>query len=133
MSSAMTQLAGHYIARKYTQIGTALQAGKLVRGTAVPPTVIGGPVGSTYPDPISGGMILRKVSLLENHASLGTITERGYLPGMWSPMHATLPGNPYDTFSGTADLAGKTFILLPINAAAVLGRCAVETSGSWNL
>lgn len=88
-------------------------------------------MGSTqavaYPDPISGGINLSRV-LVSNGATEGV---RGRMPGLFAPLNA-LPGNNGDTFSGTGDLAGRTFILLDCGSGITRGRAALETSGTWD-
>lgn len=117
---------GHYMARSYTQTGSAIQAGKMQDyGT----TSGGGTIGAgsiTYPDPVSGGMLLLPVRVCEVSVSV----VRGEMPGLLAPSHA-LPGASGDTFSGYGALSGKTFILLDVANGATRGRAAVQTNGSW--
>ena len=81
-----------------------------------------------YPDPISGGINLSRVHVSNGSATVGV---RGRMPGMFAPLNA-LPGNNGDTFSGTGDLAGRTFILLDCGFWSTRCRVALETSDTWD-
>ena len=81
-----------------------------------------------YPDPISGGLNLSRVHVSNGIATVGV---RGRMPGMFAPLNA-LPGNNGDTFSGTGDLAGRTFILLDCGFWSTRCRVALETSDTWD-
>lgn len=90
-------------------------------------SVIGSSSGVAYPDPISGGINLSRV-LVSNGVTGGV---RGRMPGLFAPLNA-LPGKNGDTFSGTGDLAGRTFILLDCGSGTTRGRAALETSDTWD-
>jgi hypothetical protein len=121
--------SGIYLARAYTQIGTAISCTKIV-----PATHAGSPIGAgsaasmLYTDGATGSLRLARVVICEPADT--KYTERGHLPGMWAPL-AHRPGTAYDTFSGSGDLTGKNFILLPVYAASTEGRAAFETDGTW--
>lgn len=129
-----TQLPGHYLARAYTQIGGSVHVGKIIdyyrNGQSV---IIGGAGGPTYatpyPDPMTGGMLLAPIYVTEGVSGYATV--RGVMPGLWAPLH-NLPGNHYDTFSGSGVFSGKTFTLLDATNGGN-GRCrvAIETSNTW--
>lgn len=117
---------GHWMARAYTQIGGSTLYGKVVPGTHT--VAIVGQGNLTYPDPVSGSLRLARIVCCE--PADARYTERGHLPGAWSPQHAA-PGNNFDTFSGTGDLSGKTFIFMTIYSTTNAGRIAIEIDGTW--
>lgn len=87
-------------------------------------------LGLNYPNGPDGGLILASVCI--HHG--GSI--RGYLPGCWSTRHDR-PMNHNDTYSGTGNMSGKTFICQWIHAASGLivpnniGQVHIETSSTW--
>lgn len=99
-----TMSTGHYIVSSYLQDGNATQFG--AGGSILSNSAHMGAAGVTFPDPISGSLVLDRVRILESGPIL-----RGHLPGLYNPIHA-VPGNHLDTFTGTGALAGKTFLLL---------------------
>lgn len=114
--------SGHYVARPYTAVAGAVQVGKAVEGRATSSSIGAG--GYTYPNPINNGMDLSPIYITEANGT------RGYLPGLWCPNH-NLPANHFDTFTGTGELAGKTFILMDAADGNTRGRVAIETSDTW--
>lgn len=135
-SSMQAQLsdstAGHYIARAFTQTGAAIVSGKIHERSFTNAYNIGSAAGAqatVYPDPVAGGIILTPAYITEGAS--GNSVVRGVLPGVWGPCHSTLVGNQGDTFTGSGDLSGKTFILLDCAAASTYTRVAFETSNTW--
>ncbi len=126
-TSSVTLQSGHYMARDYTQTGTSKAIGKTpITDNGANSGYLGATSTTTpYPDPVSGGMLLSRIAITE------TYNRRGHLPGCWSPLH-NLPGNPGDTFSGTGDLSGRTFVLVDCGFASSRGRVALETSDTWD-
>ena len=120
---------GHYIVRDHTHAVGALANGKfhdyVASGAQL---VMGGSASRAYPDPVSGGFGLSRVSVTNGVASPAT---RGRLPGCWGVLNA-LPGANGDTFSGAGDLASRTFILLDCGSSTTRGRVALETSDTWD-
>lgn len=122
---------GHYMARSNSQIDVSVQYGKITdaRGsTSTTAIATIGSAGAAYPDPVTGGMLLAPIYIIE---PTGKLT-RGRLPGVWAPLH-NLPGNPGDTISGTATggLNGRSFILLDGANGSTRGRLAIEISDTW--
>lgn len=115
---------GHYAARSYTQIGAAVALGKM-SDLRISGGTMGGS-GVSYPDPVTGGMLLAPVMV---HESVSGLT-RGVMPGLWAPVH-NMPGQSGDTFSGSGALAGKAFILLNSANSSTPGRFAIEISDTW--
>lgn len=127
-ASHTTALSGHYTDRSYNGTYKSINSGKVGDPTVSVTTM--GTGGLTYPDPHSGSMLLSKVRVTDG-GSAGGACFRGELPGLYQPLHS-LPGNPGDTFTGSGDLAGKTFVLLSVGGAgSVTGRVALEISNTW--
>jgi len=125
---------GHYTASAYDQTTAAPQFAKYIASMFAAGSTAGAlssTQGTTYPDVVTGGMLLSKMYIKE-HPSNAVL--RGELPGIWCPLH-NLPGNPGDTFSGAAGtpLAGKSFVLLDSTNTTTRGRIALETSDTWDL
>lgn len=112
----------HYISRPYTGVAGASQCGKYSSFT------IGGSyqttgtdVNRTYPDPVTGGLLLHRMYLTE----AGGHPLRGFIPNFYA-LSANLPGNPGDTFAGRGALAGKTFLLMDVGNSTTRGRAAYD-------
>lgn len=122
LSTTITEVeSAHYLARDYTQFGSAKNVGKhsdLVKSKAADDM---GRLGLTYPNPPDGGLYMAPVWIHEPSIL------RGLLPGIWNPLH-TQPITHLDTFSGAGDLAGKTFLALNLIGTA---QVFVETSDTW--
>lgn len=135
LSGSILASPGFFVSRAYTQIGLSINPAKMVpavtTANGATTSTMGLNVGGAYPDPITGGLRLARVLVCENDGG-GKTAERGYLPGMWSPMH-NLPASFFDTFGGTGSLAGKSFLLPPTWSQTAEGRCAFEVAGSWDL
>ena len=125
VSGVSSNTPGHFVMGTAAQVDGSVLGGKINDGL-VSMSYMGGAGGLAYPDPVSGSMLLAPIRVCDSNQL------RGYLPGLWQPIH-NLPGNPGDTFSGTGDLAGKTFLLLDTSAGGPT-RCRVvlETSDTWS-
>lgn len=121
MVASITSQAGHFLARSYTQIGTSVAIGKSTDAAKTSSAAVIGAAGMTYPVPADGGLYLAPVYWHEPGCM------RGVLPGIWAPCHAR-PLTDLDTFSGSGDLAGKTF--LACNTVGT-GQMFLETSNTW--
>lgn len=120
---------GHYLARTYTQLGTAVQCSKRSDTGGNFSSRLGG--GSmTYPAAIEGGLLMAPVWVQEGANSL-----RGLLPGLWNPLHQR-PLTHGDTFSGVGALSGRTFEVIDLqhssNSSTYGGQCFIETSDTWD-
>ena len=120
--SAITQaVAGHYVARSYTQLGSSIAIGKhtdLAKAS-------GGDIGEdglTYPNPVDNGLYLARIFVHEPRAV------RGELPGLWAPLHDR-PLNHLDTFSGVGNLAGRDFLASMMYSSS---QIFIETSNTWD-
>lgn len=117
---------GHYVALPYTQAGSAIQVCKNARW---PMGSNAGAVGdsghdSTYPDPISGGLLLAEIDIWET-TSAGFSSRRGTMPSMYATLHNQAAVTE-DTFSGTGSLIGTNFVLKTVYSGATAGRAAFE-------
>lgn len=85
-----------------------------------------GSQGATYPDPVSGKLLVARVELLD----AGTVNVRGFMPGLFEPMHISLAFDQGDTITGGGDLAGRALEVRKglFRTANVL----VETSDTWS-
>ena len=116
---------GHFMARSYTQSGQSVACGKY--SSAITSSYLGYSASTlTYPDPVTGGMLLSPVYVYE----AVVLARRGLLPGCWAPIHS-LPGQCGDTFTGVGEMAGKEFILLNASASSTTCRVAIEISDTW--
>ena len=125
-----TALAGHYIARAYTQTGGAVQIGKHADAAKMASlTGMLGGAGLPYPNAADGGLYLSPLFIHE----AGAI--RGILPGVWAPLHVR-PFGHMDTVNGSGILADKVFLALNADgssAAVTAGQLLYETSNTWDL
>lgn len=117
---------GCYIARSWTGTGTAVAAGKGVHyGAANSNNLMGGSSSNVnYPNGPDGGLLTCPVQLGHGNGV------RGYLKGVWCPLQSA-PLNHLDTYSGTGNQAGKTFIALAIGNGNS-GMVMMETSNTWS-
>ena len=122
ISSGLSYNNGHYLARTYTQFGGSVPSGKVVDGAYGNVSNLGSS-GVAYPSIIEGGLLLSRVQVADNSVGL-----RGRLPGLWNPCHAR-PLADGDTFTGTGDLAGRTFAARHCGSS---GQVMVETSDTWS-
>lgn len=149
-------LIGHFIARHWTGVGGSKQVGKHVDhgkagmfGSSASSTGVGtiapGNTGTfalgvckfgfnliPYPNGPDGGLYLSPIWLHHDNAV------RGYLKGLWCPLHDR-PINHNDTYSGSGNLSGKSFIAQAIPAAGMtgnnstdVGQVHIETSTTWS-
>ncbi|CAJ3240707.1 hypothetical protein [Burkholderia pseudomallei] len=138
-----TTFGGQYIDRSWTGVGGSLAIGKLGSLLAV-----GG--GSNYstggynyscmgdsfaavPYPNGADNALELSPLWIFHAN----ALRGYLKGLWAPCHRQPLGHG-DTFSGSGNMAGKSFIALNVAFGFTGyynhngGQIVAETSNTWS-
>jgi len=103
-------------------------------GTSVNPGLIG--VGSslyanpfTGPNAVDGNMYLSRLFLGDNASVTNGL--RGYLRGVWQLLTGGAGVNDGDTFSGTGDLAGRTFLILKALRSGANATIALETT-AWD-
>lgn len=140
---------GQYIASSWTGVGGPVPFGKYLdnvpqgsEGNNQAPGPTGGtvngnlsigrnssPQNNPYPDPCSGGLVLSPIRI--NHSG----ATRGYLKGLWAPMHdRPLNHNDVVTISG-GNLNGKQLLVqnIPsyVNESQNNGQILVEISNTW--
>jgi hypothetical protein len=145
-------IIGHYMDRTWTGVGGSLIVGKHVdqlkmgAGVGAPATGNSGATTNSasatialgrintpgffpYPNGPDGGLYLSPIWI--HHSS----SVRGYLKGLWCPLHDR-PLNHNDTYSGTGNLNGKSFVVqaIPayISSATDIGQVHIETSSTWS-
>ncbi len=148
-------LSGHFCASQFTNTGSSLAAGKHTNYTRMGISELLGRLqlgyhgywtngttltGATwtgafnYPNPADAGMYLEPIWI---HHGGGI---RGYLKGLWAPMHH-LPLGHGATFSGSGNMAGKSFLsqsllgLTNMTGAAITHGPAevhIEYSDTWS-
>ena len=137
-TSLTSTLAGHYMPRTWTALGGSVQVGKHTDYFKTGYVNTGGmSYGYTaatnyfpYPNGPDGGLYLAPVWVHHTNAV------RGYLKGLWCPCHY-LPLNHNDTYSGTGNLSGKSFVVQNIITSngsnlGLGGQVHVETSSTWS-
>ncbi len=138
-----TTLTGHYIARSWTGTGASIAVGKHAVAMAMSSSSAGanavvGAVATasapspqvTYPNGPDSALLLSPIWIHHSNAV------RGYLKGLWAPCHSQ-PLSHGDTFSGTGNMSGKTFLALNVkgdNGASQSpnGQIMIETSDTWS-
>ena len=122
-------LAGHYFARAFTQVGGAVQFGKHGDGNMAGATfVLQGTM--PFPNPTDGGLYLSRVYVVDN-TTTPTHSRRGYLRGFYHwvhPVGAVIDG---DTFAGTpgSEFAGRDFLVVKSSGSS--GLFVIETT-NWD-
>ena len=99
-------------------------AARLLQSACVPWTEVlsGGSSFPTYPDPSTGKLLIAPLLV----AIDSTFSSIGSLPGLWLLCHPAAGFTSMDTFSGSGDLAGRTFLIVKTGAGAV-----VFETGNW--
>lgn len=121
----------HYVARPYSQSGSAVAC---VRNNGYLYAGGSGTIGYgnvPYPDPATGGAALHPAFL--DDIVGGYRAMRGYLPGWWMPLYRTYQAPAPavgDTFSGGATMPGRQFI---VKHGRNVARAVFETSDTWGL
>lgn len=145
-------IAGHFMPRSYTGIGGSILVGKHTDLMKMGNSAGGANLGTTgtnglnnnsnictigyngnfsnfpYPNGPDGGLYLAPLWI--NH----TNCLRGYLKGLWAPMQ-NAPLNHNDTFSGSGNFSGKSFVAqntLALGTSTFTGQTMIETSSTWS-
>ena len=130
MAPGATAVGGHYLARSYLQIGGSIAAGKMVvdAGGAPLPTTMGAATTIPFPQPVNQSMWTTQIRVFDTGYS-SSVIPRGVLPGIIAPLH-NIPLTHRDTFTGSGDLAGKTFMAISFYSN---GQAFLETSNTWDI
>lgn len=118
-SSTGTNAPGIYLARNHSG---AVGSTQYSRVGAFGLNVMGqGTNAFTYPNPADNSIYLSRVFICSS------LVLRGYFRGLWYWLHAG-GANDGDTFNGSGDLAGKTFLVIKNSQAQ--GFFVIETSNT---
>lgn len=115
---------GHFMARSYTAIGASIVVSKSgdVHKSSNSVSLSGNLV---YPNSSDSSIYLSPIWVCEI-----TPLIRGRLRGLWQWLHVITGVSDGDTFSGTGDLAGRTFLIIKQFNAAASGVYVIETSNT---
>lgn len=115
---------GHYMARAYTQTGSAGACGK-VANTSLCAAAMG--IGNTaYPAPHNNGLYVTPIYIWD-----GSI--RGQLKGLWPPCHSRPFGTTGTVLAANLSPIGHRLfsITVPYNQAAQAGEILIDIDGPW--
>lgn len=125
IGAASSPANGLYVARAYTQIGSALPCYIISPFNTV---TVPGAGGIIYPNAVDSGLYLAPIPLADSSAG-GPI--RGLLRGYFFPMHS-MPLAHYDQISSVVGIPGVTFIALNVNSTAgTTGQVLFDITGPW--
>ena len=110
---------GHYLANDFSQFGAAVPCGVLPCSPWN--TSTSGSNGPPFPDPITGGLLLDRMRIIELSGGVALI--RGFIPGVFNVVHK-YPGFHLTRFQGRGLYQGREFLLLQTGGAD--GRYAVS-------
>jgi hypothetical protein len=135
---------GHYVSRTWTGTGGSIPFAKhtSILAAAASTSAIAYITGSgsclgVYPNGPDAALELAPIWVGHN------LSIRGYLKGLWAVLHKQPTGHG-DTFSGTGNMSGKSFLSLniqsnqtgPSSAVPIVGnqpgQIVVETSDTWS-
>lgn len=113
------------IARTSSGIGGSVFAAKLVPAYHLANNCIGSvATGISLPSSIDGATYLQRVLVGESSGP------RGHFPGLWATAHGPTAFADGDTFSGTGDLSGRSFVAW-VSSTGVASSIVIETSDTW--
>lgn len=127
---------GNYMNRIWTGVGGSIPVSKftsMLAYTGTNTTANGSPGGNAallaYPNGPDSGLELSPIWIGHNNSV------RGYLKGLWAPCH-NQPLAHAQQFSGTGNMAGKSFLALNCvsnnNYGPLQGQIILETSNTWS-
>lgn len=120
--NATATALGRYFFRSASGTGGSTMCNTLgIMSHAYIMTTIGNSTAMASPDTATGKYYQSKIGISESNGI------RGILPAIWCPCHQR-PFTHLDTFDGTGDLAGRSFIVLDLIAS---GQCFLEISDTW--
>lgn len=114
---------GKYLARTYTQLGTAIACGMVGDNTI---STSAGESGLTYPHPPDSGLLIATIAVMEN-----SIVRSRAMPGLYYPLHAA-PLSHLAVVSDIPDLPGR--VLQAFTACPrtnVVGQLLFDITGPW--
>jgi hypothetical protein len=86
----------------------------------------GGAGFPSYPDPSTGKLLISQFLAMHGHGGQTNIIA-GKMPGLWCVCHPASNFTNLDTFSGSGDLAGRTFLIVRTGVGCIV----FETGGNW--
>lgn len=115
---------GKYLARSYSQIGSAVAAG-MIGDNGVYSSI--GCGGFSYPHPVDNGLLFAPVGVVES-----SVLRSRALPGFYQPLHRT-PLAYLDTITGIPDFPNRSFQAFDIALASTGNRaqCLIDITGPW--
>ena len=116
-------VAGHYLARSYTQTGTASTVCKYSHGRS--PSYMGYE-GATYPNPGNNLFLCSSVEIWDS-----ATVERGTWPGLYAPLHAVSALTDGATITNISGLSGRELLIKRMIYAGVYAAVAVDITGPW--
>jgi len=126
LSAYNAAVTGHFFARGHTGTGGSVAFGKHANA-AIASTSVLGAGNAPYTNPADGGLYLCPVWITDPTTTPANGL-RGRMRGFWGFCHAVAGVADLDTFSGTGDLAGKTFLILKTSGNS--GCYIIETSNT---
>ncbi len=128
--STLTSISNTWMPRGYTGAGTSVDMGK--HGDGVKGSTAGLVGSVAAPNPENGGFYSSVVWVTDPTTSPAN-NLRGRLRGFRQWLHTLANATDQDTFSGSAELAGKTFIemkTIPSFTGGSIGVAVIETSAT---
>ena len=123
--------SGRSLARSYTGVAGAV-SGSTTSVIIDRPLGIGGAAGTiVYTNAADNKEYLYPLRITENSAAT-TGSMRGRFRGLWGWSHPTNTVADGDTFSGSGDLAGRTFVALKFWGTSTNAVLIIETSSTWD-
>ncbi len=126
--------SGHYTMNRFDgsiNVDGSLQVGKTPL-LNVGQTNINATTTFVYPDPITNGLLLSRIHVIQNTAP---IYLRGYIKGMWNSVNfSNSPLALGDTFTSVINGITRTFIVLPLTSGSgTYSKSIFEISDTWEL
>ncbi len=114
----LSSVGSTYLARSYTQLGTAVTSARYSHGK----TSGLGVGGQVYPTPVDNGIHLWPVECWE-----GVTLARGMMPGLWNPIHASSSISHGTIVESIPQLPGRTLFIQQNSTY----RAAFDITGPW--
>lgn len=115
----------HAGAGSYLNVGRHTDVYKLISSSSTSSFYMGATGVLSYPNIVNSGLFMAPVWVHQTGTTPYVV--RGYMPGMWAPLHNRPLANN-DTFSGVGAMAGKTFEAFNVYS---LAQIFIETSNTW--
>lgn len=123
-SSSNVTLGGHFLARSYSQIGTAAAATKVADYSKSLASS-----GMPFPNPVDNKIWFSPFWVCESTTITGAI--RGVYPGLWATLHSGSNFSTGDVISGISNIPGVTLEAVSGWASTTSNTIFLETSDTW--